>query len=444
MTWLFIVLVIIILIFFNALYVSAEFSTVSSRRARLNKLSSEGNLFADALISIVEDSRRLDTYVATCQLGITVSSLVLGFYGQAQISELITPWVARWGDMSQIAANSISATAILVSLTSLQVLLGELVPKNIGIQYPEKLAILTFIPMRWSTFLFKPLIWLFNGSGQLIMKLLGLNSTSEHTHIHAPQEIVILAEESKDVGLLNQEELRLLKNTLEMRESMVRQLMIPRTKMFAAPSTYSWDKLLALIADSPFSRLPLYKGSKDNIIGVVHLKDLLCLDQETQLNQVSEIIRPVVFVPETMPAKTVFNLLQRKHIHIAIILDEFGGTAGMVSLEDLIEEIFGEFQDEFDIDQPQLRLISNNRLWIRGDTLVEELNERLDTVFPKETVDTIGGLLLNTFGYVPKVGQKIGIKKTEFRVEEMSGRGIAAVSMEVTPGQINRLQERGL
>jgi CBS domain containing-hemolysin-like protein len=295
--------------------------------------------------------------------------------------------------------------------------------------------------MRWSMGLFKPFIWFFNGSGQLIMRLFGKKIIAEHAHIHSPEEIVMLVEESSAGGLIQKEERRLLKNTLELREAMVRQVMIPRTQMLAAADNHTYDDLFKYLADSPFSRLPLYRGNIDNIVGVVHLKDLLCLNQQLERKNVADIIRPVPFIPETTPVKTVFAILQRRHLQVAIVLDEYGGTAGMVTLEDLIEEIFGEIQDEFDVYIPPFRLVSQNRLMIRGDTLVEDLNEQLELNLPVDELDTIGGLVLNAFGDVPTTGDEVEIDGGVFRVEKMRGRGITSVSLALSPEQAIKLQD---
>ncbi|NUM48886.1 MAG: HlyC/CorC family transporter [Anaerolineales bacterium] len=441
MSWFIVFSVIAILILLTALYVGAEFSAVSARRARLIQLAEGGKPQASNILHIIEDPRKLDAYIAACQIGITLTGLLLGFYGQAQLSPIIVPWLMEWAKVTEVAARSISTTSILLLLTSVQVLLGELVPKNIGIQYPESLAIWTAIPMQWSMWLFQPLTWFFNGSGQLVMRLFGQEIIAEHAHIHAPDEITMLVEESTRGGLLEREERHLLKNTLELREAMVRQVMIPRTQMFAAADNLSADDLFKYLAESPFSRLPLYRGNIDNIVGIVHLKDLLCLHQHLERKNIADIVRPVPFFPETTPVKTVFTVLQRRHLQAAIVLDEYGGTAGMVTLEDLIEEIFGEIQDEFDVHIPAYRLASDNRLMIRGDTLVEDLNERLELELPEEELDTIGGLVLNEFGDVPTTGDEITIAGGVFRVEKMRGRGITVVSLALTPDQVTKLRE---
>jgi putative hemolysin len=436
MPWFLIFLIIFVLILFTALYVGAEFSAVSARRSRLIQLAEGGRPLASSILEIVEDPHKLDAYIAACQIGITLTGLLLGFFGQAQLSPIIVPWLLlQWGTLTEVAAQSISTTGILIILTVAQVLLGELVPKNIGIQYPERLAIWTALPMRWSVFLFKPLIWFFNGSGQILMRLFGQQIIAEHAHIHSPEEIVMLVEESSAGGLIKREERRLLKNTLELREAMVRQVMIPRTQMLAAADNMTSDELFKYLADSPFSRLPLYRGNIDNIVGVVHLKDLLCLSQHLERKNVADITHSVPFFPETTPVKTVFSILQRRHLQVAIVLDEYGGTAGMVTLEDLIEEIFGEIQDEFDVHIPEYRLAEENRLMIRGDTLVEDLNEHLDLNLPEDELETIGGLVLNSFGDVPTTGDEITIADRVFRVEKMRGRGITSVSLILTPEQ---------
>ena len=442
MTWFIVFLVLTILIFFTALYVAAEFSIVSSRRSRLSRLASEGNRLARILVPIVRDSGKLDNYIAACQVGITLSSLMLGFYGQARLSPVLKPTVQNLGGFSSAAAQSISAVLILLFLTSLQVILGELLPKSVGIQYPERLALLTIIPMRWSIALFKPLIWIFNGSGQLILKLTGLSHQTDNIHIHSPQEIVMLFEESSAGGLLDVEERRLLKNSLHLRQLAVRQVMIPRNRILAASVEQDCSDLLELLADSPYSRLPLYQQSIDNIVGIVHLKDLLCLRLQTGDHNVREAMRPALFIPETLPVDEVFALLQRKRYHIAVVLDEYGGTAGIVALEDLIEEIFGEFQDEFDLEtRPPIRILSKDQILIRGDMLIEELNEVLDLYLPSQNIDTIGGLVLNELGYVPEEGERLRVAGVSLTVASMDGNAVTAVSMEVTPEQLERLND---
>lgn len=441
MYWVITLSFILVLIALNALYVAAEFSTVSARKARLSQMSVEGYPYAEHILKIVEDPRNLDTYVATCQVGITLSSLILGFYGQFRLSGFIAPLFENLDGLSSFAAESISAAVILVGLSIFQIVLGELVPKNVGIQFPERLATLTAVPMRWSENLFKPLIWLFNGSGILLMRILKLEANTEHTHIHSPEEIVFLIDESGAGGAINPEERRLLRNTLQMREAMIRQLMIPRARMLAAPHTLTTNQLLKLVSESPYSRVPVFEETIDNILGVVHLRDLLCLQINDTPQSIPAILHPIPFVPETMPVKDVFSLLQRKHFQVAVVLDEYGGTAGMVTLEDLLEEIFGDLQDEFDRETPLYQIRPNNRIWIPGDMLVYQVNALFHFNLPEDQFDTIGGMLLNTIGHVPIVSDEIGIGGRHFRVEKMSGRGVAMISFEGPERLIEELKQ---
>ncbi|MFZ2489475.1 MAG: hemolysin family protein [Anaerolineae bacterium] len=436
-------LVILILIFINALYVAAEFATISSRRSRLAQMAEEGNQTARYVLTIVEDPHKLDTYIAACQLGITISSLVLGFYAQSALNETTTHWLARLGIVSELTAASLSATVILLVLTGFQVVLGELVPKNIGVQYPERLALLTAWPMRWSLILFRPLTWFFNGSGQLVLKLLGVEPTSEHAQAHTAEEIALLVEESGEGGLLDQQERRLIENTLWMRRSSVRQIMVPRTRVLAASVDTPSAELFSRLAKSYFSRLPLYEGSVDNIIGVIHLKDLLCLHDAQGENEVNmrDVMTPALFIPESMPADEAFSLLQHKRYHVAVVLDEYGGTAGIVTLEDLIEEIFGEVQDEFDQEVPLFRVMPGNRVLVRWDWLISDLNELLDLKLPTEEAETIGGLMLNELAHVPEVGEMVDVAGVPLCVERVEGNAVAAVSLPATPDQVERMRE---
>jgi putative hemolysin len=435
MPWLIIATSIATLIFFNALYVAAEFSTVSSRRTRLAQMAEDGDRLAQLLYPIVEDPVRLDAYVAACQIGITVTSLTLGFYGQAALTPLIAPTLADVANAAESAVEPVVATGLLILLTGLQVILGELVPKNVAIQYPERLALLAVLPMRWSMILFRPLIWLFNGSGRLILRLLGLTPSPEHTHIHSPSEIQLLVEESTAGGLIDPEERRLLTNALKLREQTVEQVMVPRTQMLGAPVDQPSDELLSQLADSPYSRLVLYGDTIDDVVGTVHLRDLLCLPRQTGGQDVSVVMHTVPFVPETLSVSETLALLQRERRHMAIVLDEFAGTAGLVTVEDLTEVIFGGLQDEFDVSRSAIDVRADGRAWMRGDALIRDVEERLNLGLPAEDVNTIGGLVLGELGYLPTTGEEVQIGGTLFRVEDVSGNRVDTVSLALAPEQ---------
>ncbi len=442
-----------LLIAFNALYVAAEFSTVSARRARLSQMADEENKLAKYMLSVVEDPHNLDTYVAACQIGITVSSLVVGYYGQARLLAFAQPWIDQLAPSTGILVQSVSAVAILLFLTILQVVLGELVPKNVGLQYPEKLAILTARPMQWSVTIFRPLIWIFNGSGRVILRMMGSNAVAEHAHVHSPEEIVMLVEESSAGGRLDAEERRLLVNTLHLRELTARMVMIPRNRMLIGETNQSCNDLFTMLAKSPYSRLPLYEQTVDNIVGIVHLKDLMnaryrrTTQLETGEGDISEpevraLMRPALHVPDSLEIGEVMSLMQQAHHNLVIVVDEFGGTAGMITFEDLIEEIIGEFEDEFDAENPPIR-VKDQRIYVRGDVLVSDINETFELLLPTDEVNTIGGLALKEVGATPRRGDTVlvdaGKAEIVFKIEAIYQHGIASVSFAATPEQIEQV-----
>lgn len=451
MDWLIVTAVVTLLIAVNGLYVAGEFSVVSSRRSRLANMANDGNQTAGWLLDVMKQPALLDGLVAACQLGITLSSLVLGYYGQANILRLLMPWLDGMDASSRVALQSALSIAILLALTGLQVLFGELIPKNIGLQYPEHTALVTAAAMRWSMFLYRPLIWLFNGSSQIFLRLIGAQPVGEHAHIHSPDEIVMLVEESRAGGVLEQEETQLLVNTLELRHETARRVMLPRNRMLAAPVDESGDVLLALLANSPYSRLPLYEADIDHIVGFVHIRDLLNLhylhrvtapDEDNSQLGVRAQMRPVRFVPDSIAAEDVLIIMQREHQHLVIVVDEYGGTAGMITVEDLIEEIIGEFEDEFDQGVPALELRTDNHLWIRGDVAIDELDDLFDLTLPSADADTVSGLLIAHLGQLPEAGDVIEIDELHFRIEQMEFTRIERVSVELTPSQLARWQER--
>jgi CBS domain containing-hemolysin-like protein len=446
-TTLIVIAVVAFLIGVTGLYVAAEFSAVSARRPRLAQLADGGNSLARYLLNVIESPHSLDTYIATCQLGITLASLILGFYGQSQILTLLEPQIAKLSPNMQIIVNSVGATVILLILTILQVILGELMPKNIAILYPEQVAIAAATAMRWSAAVFRPLIWFFNGSGQILLRLMGRTPVSEHAHLHSPEEILMLIEESEAGGVLDAEERRLLVNTLQLRKLTARKIMIPRNYMLSAPIDKTCDELFALLATSPYSRLPLYEETVDTIVGVIHLKDLIQVIYDRELGRVGvpeatprQLMHPVIHIPDSAPVEEMMAAMQQHRVNIAIVINEYGGTAGMVAFEDLVEEIFGEFQDEFDVENPPLELRPSNRARVRGDLLVEDLNAALDLHLPTRQVDTVGGLVLAELGHVPRPGDVILIGDLPLRVDRVVGNSPVAISFPLTADQAARLR----
>ncbi len=424
-----------ILISFNALYVAAEFATVSSRKTRVRQMASEGNTLAKILLPIMEDGQALDRYIAACQIGITISSLMLGAFGQNYLAALLVePFTAVANALGEnwltnsLSPNLFATLIVLFLITSLQVVLGELLPKSIAIQFPEQVALLLTLPMRISLVLLHPLILLFNGSGNLILRLVGQEHIEGHGHIHSAQEIEILVTESHAGGFLDAGERQMLRNAFRLRDLTARQIMVHRTSLISAPLDMSVADLLALSIETGKSRIPVYEGDLDNIKGFVHFKDAFRLHMRGE-TQLGEVVRTAVYVPEAMPAANVWEQLQEKRQYLCFVFDEFGGTAGIITQEDLIEEIFGEVLDEYDFEDALMYIGERGLRRLRGDLLVNDVNEYLGLTLPDE-VDTLSGLVISELGRPPELGDVVQIGTTRLRVEALRDLGVGEVSID--------------
>jgi putative hemolysin len=427
-----------LMIFFNGLYVAAEFATVASRRTRISQEATGGNRMARLLLPIMENSAALDTYVAACQIGITISSLVLGAYGQNVIAGyLIEPLKAFTG--GQIVAESLAFIIVLASITMLQVIMGELLPKSVALQYPESVALALALPMRLSLLFLRPLIWFFNSSGNLVLRLIG-RQPSGTAVAHSPEEIELIVSESHERGLLDDEERQMLRNAFRLRDLLARQVMVHRTRIIAAPANSSIEDVINLSLAEGFSRIPLYEDTIDNISGFVHVKDLFRL-YVTGEKEMAKVVREVAYVPETLPVAELWHRLNVGRHYLAVVFDEYGGTAGIVTFEDLIEEIFGELQDEFDDEMALIARDQNGRIYLRGDLLVADVNEYLALNLPTDA-DTLSGLLFSVLGRSPVPYEVVTIGETTIRVEAMADLGVSEVSLQLaTLPDVDHLSE---
>ena len=312
--------IIVLLILFTGLYVAAEFAAVSARRGRLRVLAEEGNGLAARLLPVLENPRELDRYIAASQVGITLSSLILGAYGQATLAPYLAPTFERVGGLQPETARSTAAAVVLVFLTMLAVVLGELVPKSLALQHPTRTALFTVLPMQWSMRAFAWSISLLNGSGVLLLKLLRVPS-SGHRHVHSPEEIALLIAESRDGGLLEPEEQVRLHRALRLSLRTARQLMVPRARLAAIDASLPFHDVLRVVVSSPYSRLPVYRGSLDTILGMLHIKDVVMRFVQSGRLSVASLLRPIVRVPDSMPADRLLAFLRERRSHQALVVD---------------------------------------------------------------------------------------------------------------------------
>jgi CBS domain containing-hemolysin-like protein len=419
-------LVVSALILINAIYVGAEFAAVSVRRSRIRQLAASGNPLAAWLLPLLESPQALDRYIAACQIGITLSSLVLGAYAQATIAIWLTPLFESVGGMQHLAAQSASTALVLLILTVAQVIFAELVPKSIALQYPTQSALYTLLPMLPSLWVYRPFITWLNGTGLLIMRLLGAPHQA-HRHIHSPQEIELLIAESRDGGLLEPDEHRRLQRALRLNLRPAKQLMVPRLKLSALNITTPIEEAIRIVAESPYSHLPVYRDSIDNVVGVLHTKDLVrwLVSGGSNATLVS-LIRPIVSVHESVTVDRVVRHLRERGSQQALVVDEFGGTAGLITLEDVLSELLGDVGDEFKVDEPLPEALADGRARLPGELPVDKAATFLGTTWDT-TATTIGGLVTTAFGHLPSVGEHVAIGDYEFEVESLSDRALASV-----------------
>jgi len=429
----------LVIITIHGLFVAAKFSMVSLRRSKLSQMVEEGETTATRLLPLIEDKQLLEKFVITCQLGMSISILILGFYGQQAISTLLIPWLNQFEIASELVIMLITGGIVWLALAAVHTILGELLPKTAALQYPEAIALWTLRPILGLILVSKPFIWLAWNSGRLLLRLLHLPNLYEQLII--PQEIETLITESHEGGLLADEEQQLLRNAFRLRDLTARQVMRPRTQIIAASVDSTVFDLMTLSIKEGYSRLPLYDANIDNMVGFVHIKDLfkLYLKQESSPKSV---LRQISKIPETMTVATLWETLNRTHQYMTIVFDEYGGTAGLITFEDLLEEIFGEFQDEFDNDElPMVSADKSGRLYLRGDLLIADVNDYLSLNLPEDAADTIGGLIFLTLGRPPQITDEVclGVPEVAIRVEALNGRWISEVSLHLTSQIDNQL-----
>ena len=420
-----------LLVLANAFFVAAEFSLVSVRRTRIAELVGQGDAAAKAVQKALQNPDRV---IAATQLGITISSIGLGWLGEPALAHLLHPVVALFplGIQSGVS-HSISAAIAFTLITCLHVVAGELAPKSIALQDPERTSLVVAAPTLWVETLFKPAIWALNGLGNGLLRLLGIRPAAGHQLAHSVEELKMLVTASAEGGIVEDEEKEMLHAVFDFGELVARQVMIPRTEVVAVEAEKNLDEIIAMINESTFTKFPVYEENLDQVIGIVHVKDLLIALQSAgrEKRTARSLMREALFVPETTPVNTLLRQFRDHHQHIAIAVDEFGGTAGLVTLEDLLEEIVGEVSDPFDEATPGFQSLPDGSVLIDGLVLIEEVNEKLGLELFDPNYDTIAGYILGKLGRIPRLQDDIEADGVSLRVEEMDGLRIASVRLQV-------------
>jgi CBS domain containing-hemolysin-like protein len=424
-------LLVLLLVSANAFFVAAEFALVSVRRTRVHELVRLGNTRARWVQTAINNP---DRFIAATQLGITLASLGLGWIGEPALSFLIQPVVDLFpGAVQSEVSHSVSAGVAFALITFLHVVVGELAPKSVALQNPERTALFVAQPTIWTEWIFKPAIWLLNGTGNALLRLVGVEPAAGHELVHSIEELKMLVRASAEGGLVENDAQEMVDAVFDFGELLVRQVMVPRTEMIAVREDTSLHEMLDLAAQHPYSKFPVYAENQDQILGVVHLKDLLLkINGEPESLKARDLMREAIFIPETAHVNSLLRLFRLRHRHIAIVLDEYGGTAGIVTLADLLEEIVGEVSDPFD-DEPDIQPLPDGSSLVDGLTLIEEVNEHFNLKLQDPDYDTIAGYVLGRLERLAKVGDVITADGVRLRVEAMDGLRIARVSIQPLP-----------
>ena len=429
------------LVVVNAFFVAAEFAMVRVRATRVATLAAEGHWQARILAAL---QRRLDVFLSATQLGITLSSLGLGWIGEPAFAHLLVPLFAALGIESERVIENTSIAVAFATITVLHIVLGELAPKSFAIRFTERVALWVALPMRLFQLLFAPALWLLHRASKGTLALLGITAETSGDLAHSEEELRILLAESHRVGVLSGAKRELLENVIDYTERTARHVMVPRADIAYLSLARSLEENLAVVTQTAATRYPLAATDIDHVIAMVHVKDLFNRrDQLRSSEDLAALKREILFVPETRPLDALQKDFQQRRTHMAIVVDEYGGTSGLVTLEDVIEEIVGEIQDEFDREPPNVEETPQG-LVFDGLMLVDDVAERLGVKLAETAdVSTLGGFVTAQVGRMPRPGDRVAVEGYDLSVAEVKGRRVTKVLAARRPGVRAETAARG-
>ena len=428
------IFIILFLLFVNAFFVAAEFSLVKVRKTRLEQLCNEGNSNAKKALKLVNDVNRM---LAAAQLGVTIASIALGWVAESTIVQIIEPVINIFAHSAgRMSAHIIAVPISFILVTYFHVLLGEQLPKCISLRHPETLSLLFATPMDMFITLFKPFVWLLEVSGNKILAACHANS-EDASLVHSTEELDMLVDASYNEGVLNETEAEMLHNMFKFSDLMAKQVMIPRTDMVCIPNDISYEELTKETLGNQYTRYPVYEDNIDKILGFIHVKDLYTLAMTKDTFSINKLIRPLILIPETMTLDNLIIEFKKRHCQIAVVIDEFGGTSGLITLEDVLEEIIGDVQDEFDEDaEADIKEIGENTYLANAMMRIDEFVEFFglkESQFEEDDVDTIAGLVVKLLGRIAEVGDSVSFNGLTFTVKEVDGARITKLQVYREP-----------
>jgi len=427
-------LIILLLILMNGLYVAAEFALVTASRPKLKRMSAQGSDTAGRILEIVSDPQLQNRYITTAQVGITVASLGLGMYGEHAFAEWLLAPLHHFEQLSDTLAHTIASILSVSLLTYLHVVLGEMIPKSFALQKASDVVSALYVPLNISDKIFSPIVFLMNKLSFALIDAAGITERDQNSHLFNSGDIEFAVEESHESGMLEYSDQLFIENILDIDERKVEQVMTPRNQINAIPLSTSAEDIPKIICRTNNTRYPVYHRTLDNIQGILHLKDLTRYQIENNAlpEDIHPLLRPTIGIPESLPLNVLLTKFKQNQTQIAIVLDEFGGTAGVITFEDLIEEVVGEIQDEFDAEAPPIKKIEENRYRVRGDVILDELQQHLHVKFPDSAdSNTIGGLIMSELGNIPNPKDTVIFAGMKITVESIKKRAVEFLIVEL-------------
>ncbi len=423
------ILIMAVLILFNGIFVAAEFSIVAVPRTRIAQLAEEGLGAAQRTLKILLEPVLQNRYIGTAQVGITVVSLGLGAYGEHKLADWFIVLLERFGHLAEPLAHTIATTIAVGTLTYFHVVIGEMIPKTLALQSAEPTVLSLARPMTIFEIIFFPVVWVLNILGNGIVRLMGIPPVNQADRLFTPEELEYIVEESSEGGMLDSSEQLFIENIFDLAERTIEQVMTPRTQIIGISVRADSETVLRRICETRKSRYPVFDSDLDHIIGILHIKDFArfkatAIDRSLDLKS---IIRPVAFVPENLVLDRMLLRFQRENLQLAVVIDEYGGTAGVVSLEDLVEEVVGEIQDEFDREILPIEDLGDGVLRVRGDLILDELDQHYEIEFDSTEAYTVGGLVMELLGRIPQPKDLVMYDRVTFEVESTDRLAVQSV-----------------
>ena len=418
------------LIILNALFVAAEFAIVGAPRASIDARAAAGNRLAQMVQRVLHDPQRQDRYIATAQLGITVASLGLGMYGEHVLADGIYGLLGRTGGPAWLVSHGLASTAAIAILTYFHIVVGEMVPKSLALQKAERMALTVTPIMQTITTVIYPFVVILNGVGNRILRVFGIRRQAETPEqYYTPEELQLIVQESEELGALRAESGQMLQELFEFGDLSAGEVMVPRVRIIGIPVGSTPEKVRAVLGQTPHTRYPIYEGDLDHIVGMIHIKDLLriLLDGHVIMAQHA---RPLPLAPESAALDTVLAMMRHERTQMAVVIDEHGGTSGIVTLEDLFEEVVGDIEEGTPKNKTTYR-DREGRLRVPGTMRVDELGQHFDLDLEHKDVDSISGLVLTLLGRPPVVGDAVRYDRLALEVTKVKGHGVeeCAVSL---------------